>query len=381
MVKKDSRISNNAPTLQDLERFRFNPSKEIKKPESILSLNGVSLCTPGNISNIQGQAKSAKSSVMGAAMAAMLRALTGKKPDNFLETLGFTSDLTANTAKDQKVILHFDTEQSSYHHYKLAMDILKRSDIDKKEASNIPFYSYSLVCIDLMHRQSLIEKKIEELEKKGNHLACLMLDGVADLVSDPNNADESFAVVAWLHGLAESKQCAVITIVHENPGDAGKARGHLGSQIQRKSETNLRVAKAGDKPDAISYITIERARGANLPGDHKIPISWCKKSERHLLHDPKRSEAKTNSTPNESNSDSKLTKSDRELKTWLEQKLKTPLTHKELKILVEEKIQCGARTAITRINEWTNRGWIYKLNPNNKQTPYCVGPAPKAETC
>jgi hypothetical protein len=377
MLKKDNRISNNAPTLQDLERFRFNPSKEIKKPESILSLNGVSLCTPGNISNIQGQAKSAKSSVMGAAVAAILRALTDKKPDEFLETLGFTSELAANTPKNQKVILHFDTEQSSYHHHKLAMDILKRADIDKKEASNIPFYSYSLVCIDLMHRQSLIEKKIEELEEKGNRLACLMLDGVADLVSDPNNADESFAVVAWLHGLAESKKCAVITILHENPGDAGKARGHLGSQIQRKSETNLRVAKAGDKPDAISYITIERARGANLPGDHKIPISWCKKSERHLLHDRKKSEAKTNAAPSESNSDSKLTKSDRELKAWLEQKLKTPVSHKVLKDLVKEKIRCAPRTAITKINDWTKRGWIHKLNPDNKQSPYTAGSASK----
>lgn len=363
------------PTLVDLENYRFDPGKKITPPVPILSLKGVALCTPGNISNIQGQAKSAKSSVLGAAMAAMLRSLTGKAEDQPEETMLFTSGLPANKDDARQVILHFDTEQSSYHHHKLAMDILKRAGIEKNEYPSLPFHSYSLVCIDLTSRRRLIQEKIDNLGKE--NLACLVLDGVADLISDPNNADESFDVVAWLHALADSRKCVVLTILHENPGDGGKARGHLGSQIQRKSETNLCVAKPGGKSAAISHISIERARGAHIPSDEPIEISWCDKKSRHLLHEHKREKTEADKVVAPPLAGTRLTKKEQAVHDWLKKVLGTPLSRKDFIAKVMTRNDVGSkRTAQNRLNAWAARGWIHKM-PRGKQAPYALGPAPE----
>jgi hypothetical protein len=393
--------TNKKPTLEDLKQYRFDPAKALKEPIPVLSLTGIPLCTTGNISNIQGQAKSAKTSVLGAAMAAMLRALTGKTEDNSVETLHFTSNLPANTDKSQKVILHFDTEQSTYHHHKLAMDIIKRAGIEQKEYPNLPFYSYSLIRIEYTERRRLIDETIADIERQGRSIACLVLDGVADMVSDPNNFEESSQLVEMLHALADTKNCTVLTIIHENPGEGAKARGHLGSQIQRKSETNLRVKKvdslgqkkpsdrntndSNKKPKAVTHIWVERARGADIPEKDAVKISWCKTNKRHLLDDRPRKEAEPDrpreiSHPNVASQETaqqvKLTKRDANWKAMLEQLLTSPMNHTPLKAMVMKKTSCKERTAIKRINDWIEKGWIHKLYPEMKQTPYGFGPTP-----
>lgn len=371
--------------MRVLKESRFHPAKTITDPVPILELNNVAICTAGNISNIQGPAKSAKSSVMGAAIAAVLRNLLGK-PECPQETLGFSSKLPANDNKQHKVILHFDTEQSPYHHHKLCMDVIARTGIGKDEFEMIPFHSYSLIPTDHAMRRKMIEQLVAEFDGEEQKLACLFLDGVADIISDPNNAEESFDVVDWLHRISAKHQCAVITILHENPGDSGKARGHLGSQIIRKSETNLRVRK-GSKASResgkhgnnhVSSIWVECARGAQIPESDGVSISWCSEKERHTIHDPAKRVKETDQkkTPPAAPRSSALTRKQEATKKWLENTaLKKPKIHKELVVLVMAREKCKERTAKERINSWVACAWIHK-QPGAASAPYALGPLP-----
>ncbi len=82
-----------------------------------------------------------------------------------------------------------------------------------------------------------------------NGLFAVIVDGVADLVLDVNDAKECNALVAKLHALAIKYDCPdrIICVIHENPNaDTGKMRGHLGSQLERKAESNLRLRKKED---------------------------------------------------------------------------------------------------------------------------------------
>lgn len=369
--------------LRALKERRFHPGNKIEVPVPILRLKHVPICTAGNISNIQGAAKSAKSSVMGAAIAAVLRNLLGK-PESLAETLGFSSLLPANGEKVCKHILHFDTEQSPYHHHKLCMDVMARASVTHEEYDKIPFHSYSLVATDHPLRRKMIEQLVAEFQGEEQSLACLFLDGVADIISDPNNAEESFDVVDWLHRLSAKHQCAVITILHENPGDAGKARGHLGSQIIRKSETNLRVRKgskrdkgrSGKGDDHVSLIWVERARGASISESEGVQISWCRDQKRHTIHDPAKHVKPTDQKPTpEAPRSAALTIEQQRIKDWLETTaLKHPKKNKELIELIVARGISKKRTGHTKIKEWARLGWIHKTGPG--QAPYALGPLP-----
>jgi hypothetical protein len=85
----------------------------------------------------------------------------------------------------------------------------------------------------------------------------VFLDGVADFVADPNAGDECFPFVDWLHGLAIKYDCPIFTVLHLNPGTE-KSRGHLGSQLERRAETNLVLEKDAETGRTVIFSTKQR---------------------------------------------------------------------------------------------------------------------------
>jgi hypothetical protein len=105
------------------------------------------------------------------------------------------------------------------------------------------------------------------------------MDGVADLCADPNDSEEAFDLVHELHALAIGHDCAIVTVLHENPGsESGKTRGHLGSQLERKAECNLRLAK---DTDGITTVWAERARHCHLPKNEGPCFAWNDAASMH----------------------------------------------------------------------------------------------------
>jgi len=73
----------------------------------------------------------------------------------------------------------------------------------------------------------------------------VVLDGVADLISDPNNSEQSTAIITDLMAITKEYNCHILTVIHTNIGSE-KARGHLGSEALRKCETAIFVEAKGD---------------------------------------------------------------------------------------------------------------------------------------
>ena len=69
-------------------------------------------------------------------------------------------------------------------------------------------------------------------------------------------------------------------MLHENPGsDIGKTRGHLGSQLERKAETNLRLSKDSS---GVTTGYSEKSRGAHIPKDSGIRFAFDEKLAMHV---------------------------------------------------------------------------------------------------
>lgn len=249
-----------APRAFDIE----NPPP---RPVPLLSLGEHVICTPGNISNVQAPAKAGKSAVIGAIMAAVF---DGRRQGS--DTLGFLAE-----NPEGKALVHFDTEQSRFDHHALVVKSLTRARI---EAPPAWFMSFSVADLSVPARVAALEATIQRAAADHGGVFAVIVDGIADLVFDPNDSAECFALVGQLHALAIKHDCAILTVLHENPGAVeGKTRGHLGSQLERKAETNLRLAKDSN---GITTIFAERARHAHIPRDAGSCFQWSHAAGMHV---------------------------------------------------------------------------------------------------
>jgi hypothetical protein len=243
--------------------FDNQPARPIPR----FRLAGMPLCTAGNLTNIQAPPKAGKSAVVDAKLASVMAA-NRQGPD----TLGFTAENPHGHA-----LIHFDTEQSRYD-----ADALVRRAIRRAGMSEAPpwFHSFSVADLEITERREALRHVLDKAAKKHGGVFAVLIDGIGDLCADPNDPGESFALVHELHALAIAHECTIVTVLHENPGsEGGKTRGHLGSQLERKAETNLRLAK--DK-EGVTTIWAERARHCYLPRESGPCFAWSDEKRMHI---------------------------------------------------------------------------------------------------
>ena len=167
----------------------------------------------------------------------------------------------------------FDTEQSPYDHEQIIIRALRRAE---REQPPPWLRSYCLTDLDIPARRAFIAKEMERAARDHGGIRCVFIDGVGDFVTDVNDIADAHNFVIELHGLAIAHGTVLIVVLHENPG-AGqglsieKMRGHLGSQLERKAESNIRIIK---EPDGSCVIYTEKSRHANIPRKqgHKFAV-------------------------------------------------------------------------------------------------------------
>lgn len=221
---------------------RFDLSAPPSKPVPRFFIHGKPWATPKNIQSILAQAGAGKSSLIGATMAAYMApgADTGR-------------DCLGMSASDPQglPLLHVDTEQSPYDHHAMILRTLKRAGVDAPPEG---FHSFGLAGFSAEELRAFLPLAVEDLAIEHGGVFAVIIDGIADFVADVNDAEECNKLVSELHALAIKYDTALVLVVHENPGsDNGKARGHLGSQLERKVETALRLKRTEETTTVYSH--------------------------------------------------------------------------------------------------------------------------------
>jgi hypothetical protein len=253
------------PTLAEIiTARRFNPLIEPPPLRPIFSALGIPFATPGNIQTIAAHAKAGKSGWINAMLAAPM-ATAG------VDTLGIKSENRNGFA-----VLHFDTEQSVDDHWHQVSRAIRRAGRE-----TLPDWIRSYCFTGFSAKQNCeaiwLEAERAKLDCGGVH--SILIDGVADLVSDVNDAEECNAFVANLHALAIKLDCPITGVIHINPGsETGKTRGHLGSQLERKAETNLRLDKDGE----VTSVWSEKQRRAPILKDKGPRFQWSNEEAMHV---------------------------------------------------------------------------------------------------
>lgn len=246
IAEKDKLISEYPQDILDIiKASTLDMSKDNPDPQPLIMLDGCPMCTRGNFSYIIGLPGSRKSFLCTAIAGA------------FMCENGFMGMENANGSGK---LLWIDTEQAPGHVARIGRRLNRIVGLQEKEnPTNITI---------LMLRPYSPAKRYETIKVAIDMIKpdFIVIDGLADLITDPNNPEQSSEVTTYLMEITQFNNCHILTVVHANIGSE-KARGHLGSECHRKCETAMSIRADG----LFSKIAFTKSRDF-MPNEYAFTI-------------------------------------------------------------------------------------------------------------
>jgi hypothetical protein len=252
-------------------------SKPVPRPEPIFAIKSAisrqdqPVLTPGNFAVVAAQAKTAKTRFVGAAVSAII---ASSSEDFDGDTLGWVAKPNA----EGRAVIYIDTEQAEFHAQQNLRQIMKRVNCDPLPQWVIPL---KLLGLPLNDRLRILRGGVEFANKEHGGIYCVIIDGGADFLPSTSDEEASARFVDELHAIALRYNTGILTVIHENPGENpnAKTRGHFGSHLERKSESNLRLEKVGG---AICVHAQRGMRGGYLPKEEGPQLQWSEIEGMHV---------------------------------------------------------------------------------------------------
>ncbi|MDX5586518.1 MAG: hypothetical protein QNK20_16650 [Aureibaculum sp.] len=206
------------------------------------------LLTLGNISTITGKGKSKKTFLSSMICAA------------FVSNNNVQNKFFSYLPKGKEYVIRFDTEQGGYDAYRVGKVVkdLSGGYSDTYTVSNLREY-------ENRQRVDIIDHAVKKFKGK---IGVILIDGIADLVSNINDIEESKNVIQKLMTWTSIYNIHVCCVIHQNK-DNGYATGHLGSELIKKSEVVISVVRQGDS----SQVSCDNIRGAAEFDDFNFRIN------------------------------------------------------------------------------------------------------------
>ncbi len=221
--------------------FHNTPEQNI----SVFKFNDTHLLSKGGIMTLCAKSGIGKSSVMEAFISSHLNAES--------DSLGVSLSLQEERSK----ILFIDTERSKWEVHNAWSKLMKRANL-KEEDSAVDDVIYASV------KKLNVEQKrqyIDSILELNNDIGLVVFDGASDFLNNTNDIIEGNKFIEWINTFNDNITLAFT--IHTNPTD-NKPRGHLGSELCRKSESVLNANRQGD----IYEITTDFDNGKNRHGKH-----------------------------------------------------------------------------------------------------------------
>lgn len=201
--------------------YEIDLSQRIEEPVPVVTLDGMTVCSEGNLSAIVGEAKSKKTFLCSALVAGLL---------SYGGRMGFD-------ARPVRVVW-IDTEQSEAHVHRVIARTHYMAGIDI-EQNHERLHVLSLRELEPAARAGKVYEAIELYRPN-----LVVIDGIADLQYNTNDLEESERIITELMRLSTLYRAHILSVLHTNP-NSDKARGHVGSALQRKAETVFYVHRVG----------------------------------------------------------------------------------------------------------------------------------------
>lgn len=244
--------------LQSQEIIRLAKSKPITFSDPVLWQKRNPVIYPKTINVIQGKAGVHKSRLAETICSALLN-----KPHNSSDLLDFHSDKFKRYA-----VVYVDTERnlSDQLPYALQQIQLKAGFQIEEHPENFDYIS--LLEFGREERFEMLNVYLEYIRKRYNHHVFIVLDVITDCIFNFNDTKDSMKLIDMLNQSINHYDVTFLCLIHENPGSADKARGHLGTEILNKASTVLQIGFERDADNSPMDIL-------------KVVFLKCRSSKKH----------------------------------------------------------------------------------------------------
>jgi len=230
--------------LIESKKFKRNYIPETEKP--IMTVSGKTIGSSQSIVCFSGMPKNGKSLFITSAIASAF-------------TTWDIFEMKINFQNNRKRLCYVDTESSDFDFYRTLERIRRQTLLD-----SLPNNFDALSVRE--ESPNDIQKLLEFYLEFNPDCSILVLDGILDLIQDFNNVSESFHLVQWLKKITKKHDLLILCVLHLGKKD-NLSIGHIGSFLDRKSQSVLRVEKNKEKK------TIELSSTFLRSSDDFNPIS------------------------------------------------------------------------------------------------------------
>jgi|JI10StandDraft_1071094.scaffolds.fasta_scaffold107889_2 hypothetical protein len=251
--------------LFEYDKWRITEKTEISDPIPIVKINGEIISTQENITTISGESKSGKSAFASIVLAG---AVSVNGVYDGIEGIEVLPNL------DRKAVLYFDTEQARHRTKRNVQSILKRCNLSECPEN---FLVYNVRNVDDL--RNILSDICERATSIFGGIHLIVIDHIADFIRDTNDLEQSNDIVKYFGQLSSDFTTTIMTIVHTNP-NSNKERGHIGSELQRKSESVIQVVF--DKTSGQSHIKGRYLREAGLRDVSLLQFTYDKGKGYHV---------------------------------------------------------------------------------------------------
>ena len=203
----------------------FLPNWDNKPPqkEIVIEVDKKKVLTTGNMLSIVSAPGVGKTSLCEGTIASLL--------NSKCDSLGFNVKLSGTRDR----ILYIDTERTSGDTWNSWERTYTRADISKPTINKRVVFA-NFKAINTTERK----KYVETILKDNPEIGLIIFDGAGDFIRDTNSIPESGEFIDWINTFNPS--ISIVVTLHTNPIGA-KPRGHLGSELCRRSESVFLVKK------------------------------------------------------------------------------------------------------------------------------------------
>lgn len=217
---------------------------EVRSPFSTESQR---MLTLGNFSVIKGKQKAKKTFLTSLITSA---ACYGEWVEEFKGCL----------PEGKRQVIYIDTEQAQYDTAKVGQRILRLGGFKNLEV-------WCLRDLEYHERRQFIEYCLVRYQ---GTVGLLVIDGIADLVKSNNDEEDAKKVSGLLMRWSKDFDCHIMTVIHQNKAD-NFSTGHIGSEVEKKSEAVISVTKNEDNPSE-STVHCDLIRGVSHFNDFTLSI-------------------------------------------------------------------------------------------------------------
>ncbi len=228
--------------LESQQKIKENKGKPISFSQPIIWQKDNPVFFPKTINVIQGKAGVHKSRLAETVCAAML-----KTPESNRDLLNFKTNILTRYA-----VCYVDTERNLSDQLPYSLQ-----QIQLKAGYPIEEHPYGFDYISLLEfareeRFDMLNIYLEHIRKQFPMHLFIVLDVITDCVFNFNDTKDSMKLIDMMNQSINRYDVTFLCLIHENPGNTDKARGHLGTEILNKASTVMQI---GFEKDAQNHNT------------------------------------------------------------------------------------------------------------------------------